>query len=184
MLRHALISLILKKGYHAITVDEICEAADVGRSTFYAHFTGKEDLHLSGLETLRRMLVERQNEAIACNGPGARRTFAFSLPMFEHARDHIDLYRAMVGKGGGSGSLDGIRQMIANLMRSELAASGTKTAQDGLPRELIVQHLVGAYMSVLAWWLDGGAKLPPERIDAIFRRLATEGVAITGGANR
>jgi hypothetical protein len=29
---------------------------------------------------------------------------------------------------------------------------------------------------VLTWWLDGGAKLSPERMDAMFRRLAAEGV--------
>jgi hypothetical protein len=32
-------------------------------------------------------------------------------------------------------------------------------------------------MAVLIWWLDSGAKLPPERVDAMFRRLTTSGVA-------
>jgi hypothetical protein len=31
-------------------------------------------------------------------------------------------------------------------------------------------------MAVLTWWLDKGAKLPPQRVDAMFRRLATEGI--------
>jgi hypothetical protein len=30
-------------------------------------------------------------------------------------------------------------------------------------------------MAVLARWLDGGAKLAPREVDAMFRRLATEG---------
>ena len=30
MLQHAVISLILKKGYEAITIEDICEAANVG----------------------------------------------------------------------------------------------------------------------------------------------------------
>ena len=33
MLQKAHLSLILEKGYEAITVDDICEAANVGRST-------------------------------------------------------------------------------------------------------------------------------------------------------
>jgi hypothetical protein len=33
-----------------------------------------------------------------------------------------------------------------------------------------------ASYTVLTWWLDGGAKLPPKRVDAMFRRFATEGI--------
>src|SRR5258708_21741373 len=50
ILRHALSSLILKKGYEAISITDICEAANVARSTFYAHFSSKDDLKRSGLE--------------------------------------------------------------------------------------------------------------------------------------
>ncbi len=52
-------SLLLKKGYEAIRVKDICDVANVGRSTFYAHYTGKDDLKRSGLEQLRRQLMER-----------------------------------------------------------------------------------------------------------------------------
>jgi hypothetical protein len=31
-------------------------------------------------------------------------------------------------------------------------------------------------MAVLTWWLDGGAKLPPQHIDEMFRRLTLEGI--------
>jgi hypothetical protein len=50
-------------------------------------------------------------------------------------------------------------------------------AKSAMPRELVVQYVVGAYMAVVTWWLDGGAKLAPEKVDAMFQRLATEGIA-------
>jgi hypothetical protein len=31
-------------------------------------------------------------------------------------------------------------------------------------------------MAVLTWWLDGGAKLPPQHIDAMFRHLTLEDI--------
>lgn len=31
-------------------------------------------------------------------------------------------------------------------------------------------------MAVMISWLDGGAKLPPEQVNAMFRRLATQGI--------
>jgi hypothetical protein len=49
-----------------------------------------------------------------------------------------------------------------------------------MAREFIIQYVVGAYMAVMTWWLEGGAKLPPQQIDAMFRRLATEGIPPSG----
>jgi AcrR family transcriptional regulator len=175
-LQHALNSLILKKGYEAITIKDICDAANIGRSTFYAHYTSKDDLKRSGLEPLRRLLVDRQREALATTGDIGDRIFGFSLAMFEHARDHRDHYRALVGGRGGTVSLGAIRQILSDLVRDELAATVHKKSDDVIPRELVVQYIVGAFMVVLTWWLDGGAKLPPHRIDASFRRLATKGI--------
>jgi AcrR family transcriptional regulator len=176
MLQQAHISLILEKGYEATTVEEICDAANVGRSTFYAHYTSKDDLRRSGLENLRRLLVDRQNEALATPGDIRDRSLSFSLTMFEHAKDHIDLYRALVGGRGGAVALGAIRQILSDLVRNELAATDRQKSVDVISRELVVQYVVGAFMAVMTWWLDGGAKLPPHRIDAMFRRLATEGI--------
>jgi AcrR family transcriptional regulator len=176
MLQDALMSLIRKKRYEAITIKDICDVANVGRSTFYSHYTSKDDLKRSGLENLRGLLVDRQRDALAGPGEMRDRSLGFCLTMFEHARDHMDLYRALMGGRGGTVALGTIRQILSDLVRAELAATIDKNSADAIPRELVVQYVVGAYMAVLTWWLDGGAKLPPERIDAMFRRLAIEGI--------
>src|SRR6516164_9340157 len=170
MLHQALLSLIMEKGYEPITVEDICERANVGRSTFYAHFTGKDDLKRSGLGHLRQELLDRHRSASASEQSSAG-PFGFSLPMFEHARDHMNLYRALVGSKGGAIALDTIRQTLCEFVRGELAKTEGKDT-NRVPREFVVQHIVGAYMAVLTWWLDGGAKLPPERMDAMFQSLA------------
>jgi AcrR family transcriptional regulator len=176
MLQQALNSLIPKKGYEAITVKDICEVANLGRSTFYAHYTSKDDLKRSGFEPLRRLLVDRQREALTMARDDRSRSLGFSLGMFEHARDHRDHYRALVGSRGGTVSLGTIPKILSELVRGELVATAAKNSADDIPRELVVQYVVGAYMAVMTWWLDGGAKLPPQRIDAMFRRLATQGI--------
>jgi TetR/AcrR family transcriptional regulator, transcriptional repressor for nem operon len=37
-------SLVLQRGFHATTVDEICAAADVTKGSFFHHFENKEDI--------------------------------------------------------------------------------------------------------------------------------------------
>ena len=176
LLHQALMSLVLDKGYEDVTVAEVCDAANVGRSTFYAHFTGKDDLRRHGVDHVRKSIVEQYREAELGRGDLKRRPFAFSLTMFEHGRDHLDRYRALVGSDGGSVVLATIRQTLSDLVRDELASDADKVSGAAIPRDLVVHYVVGAFMDVLTWWLDGGAELPPERIDAMFRRLATEGI--------
>ena len=175
MLHEALLSLLAKKDYDSITVEDVCESADVGRSTFYAHYTSKDDLMRSGFKHLRQSLVDRQRDAaVSRNVKG--RGLAFSQAVFEHARDHRHLHRTLVGNRGGAIALGTVRQILCDLVRGELAAKAGKNSKDEIPRELVVQYVVGAYMAVVTWWLDGGAKLPPERISTMFRHLATEGI--------
>lgn len=175
LLQHALISLILQKDYETITVEDICAAANVGRSTFYAHYTGKDDLKRRGLEEHLRTLLSAHT--MPATDDSQDRRFGFSLTLLQHARKHLGLYRALIRSRGGAIGLNAIRRIVADLVRDELhAPSGGKSKQDSA-REVAVQYLVGAYMSVLTWWLDGGAKLPAEQVDALFRRLANSGVA-------
>jgi len=82
----------------------------------------------------------------------------------------------MAGSRGGTMALGHIRKLVADMVREELGPGGSRNSAEAMPRELVVQYIVGAYMAVLTWWLDGGAKLPPEQIDAMFCRLATQGV--------
>jgi AcrR family transcriptional regulator len=171
ILQSALISLILDKGYEATTITDICRLAKVGRSTFYFHFASKDDLKRSGLEHLRHALDHQQREAAAAS---ENRDLSFSLFLFKHAQDHLDLYRALASGRGGAVALQSIRKIVSDLARRELAKNAGQ--EPGIPRGFAVEYLVGAYMAVLTWWLDHGARLPPEKIDAMFRKMATQGV--------
>jgi len=181
MLQQALMSLILEKRYDAITVEDICNTANIGRSTFYSHYTSKDDLKRRGLEEhLRRLLVDRQREILTTSGDVKDRSLGFSITMFEHARDHIDMHRALLGSRGDAVVHKSICRILSDVVRNELNALDNKTnrrrSTDTIPRDLVVQYIVGAYMAVLTWWLKGGAKIPAQQIDPMFRRLVIEGI--------
>lgn len=176
LLLDALISLFLRKDYESITIKNIVDEANVGRSTFYAHYAGKEDLLRSGFENLRAHLSDQHKQARAKRRDPKPRDLGFCLAMFEHTRDHIDLYRALVGGRGGTVVLESIRAILSDLLRDELTAELEAPSGEAPPPELVVQYFVGAFMAVLTWWLDQNADIPPERIDAMFRRMTTEGI--------
>ena len=170
----ALIALVQKRDYDAITVGDIAAAADVGRSTFYAHFRSKDDLMRNGGGGLRAMLTEHwRRPAGAVPDP-----VGFSLFMFEHAREWRPTYRAFMRGRAGPIMVDKLRRVLADLVRDELATNDGREPAAAIPREFRVQYLVGAFVSVLVWWLDRGAKEPPQQMDAAFRSMALGGLAL------
>ena len=161
-LRTALVTLMAEKGYDAVTVQDILDRAQVGRTTFYAHYLGKDALHEDGFRELERWLTAEARAA-----SGARR-LAFSLPMFEHAEAHRKLYRSLVGRRAAAMVQRRIRQLLAAAVRAELAPEASRL---DAPLDLVVEHVVGSYHAVLVWWLDHRTGLSPAQIDAVFRRL-------------
>ena len=158
-LHHTLLALIVARGYDAISVQDICEAAGIGRSTFYAHYTGKDDLKRSGLDHLKAAL-KGQGEGLA-----------FTRALFAHARDFAGHYRALKEGLGAQVSFDALRQVLSELIAEALAGEGTR-----FERDLRERFVTGALMSVLTWYLDAGAAESPETVDAIFQKLIAGGV--------
>src|SRR3954466_4722486 len=63
LLGDALVELMLEKHFESITVQDILDRADVGRSTFYAHYTDKESLLLSQIEHIIHEMEEYASDS-------------------------------------------------------------------------------------------------------------------------
>jgi AcrR family transcriptional regulator len=170
-LHQALVALVLEKGYEAVTIKDIVERANVGRSTFYAHYDSKEDLLTNGLAELRALLTARQRAALAEEGDVGQRCLGFSLALFEHAQSFRDIYRVLVGERGSAIVMNRMRALLADLVSQDLAAIAPAANDGQIPRSALIQFVVGALMSVLAWWMDRKSRLSPAEVDTIFRRL-------------
>lgn len=64
LLSDALVSLVLEKGYDEVSIQDIIDRANVGRSTFYSHYENKEQLLLFGHEHLRALILREEDGPI------------------------------------------------------------------------------------------------------------------------
>jgi AcrR family transcriptional regulator len=171
-LGNALVALILRKGYEGITVQEIIDEADVGRSTFYMHYTGKEDLLRASFDALRAALSDA---AALKRAAGNTESLAFSLTLFEHACANKQVYRALAGSRGGVVVGKQMRLVLADVVRMELGTG----ASDAIPLDIRVQFVVDTFLAVLSWSIARKPAVPPPQMNEFFRRLVMHGL---GGA--
>jgi len=173
LLQDALMALIVEKGYEAVTVQDIIDRANVGRSTFYDHFLDKQALLVSGFEQLRAFLSQ-QHPTLTASG---ELRLGFSLPMFEHACSYRPVYRAMIGKQSGAVVRKEIQQLLTDLVRAELAVLAPSAATP-VALNIVVQYVVSAFMGLLAWCADHDSPATAAEIDTIFQQLTMPGVLV------
>ena len=171
LLDGALQALIVEKGFEAVSVQEILDKADVGRSTFYAHFADKEDLLTYGLGKLHGQLREQQQRSADTAPSATRRRFAFSRGVFAHTAEHRDLFALMVGRRSGAVVEQHFQRMLLDLVRAELGATGTKTKGRAAALEAISQHVTGGLVALVRWWVGGRPRFTVDEVDELFHRL-------------
>lgn len=158
-LREALVSLVLERGYAAVTVEHIVAAADVGRATFYTHFKEKEALYDHVVENLLQELRGRLEEILEPGEEGfSGRPVA---AMFEHAAEQPDTYRMILrGEGDGRGLRafeDAWTEAAYGVFSARAEAHGVRPRVD---LRVLSRAWVGEQVAVLQWWLDAAEPRP------------------------
>ena len=168
-LHDALLGLMAEKSYDAVTVQDIIDRADVGRSTFYSHFSDKRDLLDSGFEDLNQLLAQRPAHV---RGGMLR----FSLPLLEHAHSHRRLARALVARRGGSPVHDRFLGVLTSTIRAELDELVAQHKGAIRADDLTVDYIAGALLAVITGWLDTARHKTPAEVDALFHTLVDPGL--------
>jgi AcrR family transcriptional regulator len=169
-LREALVALILERGWEGFSVQDVCDRADVARSTFYTHFADKEELVGGGFDDLRRAL---RAQLAASGRPGP---LGFSRGLIEHAHEQRRLFLAVVGKKSGHLVQQRFRDLVLDLVREDLGAA----LAPGPRRDAVAAFVAGAFIELLTWSLEAKRTIPPDELDALFHDLADPVLAVAG----
>jgi len=176
LLRRALLSLIQEKGYDRVTVQDILEQADVGRSTFYAHYRDKDDLLRAGFEDIRAALAA-ERDAAETQAASRAEFLQPMLAVFRHVGAHRHFWGALSRKGGADLVTRILRESVSDLVREHLRSQFPDATATRTQLEAAIQFVAGACMGLVIWWLeDDAVPYSAEEVHSIFRRLTTQGV--------
>jgi AcrR family transcriptional regulator len=176
LLHQALGSLIREKPFDSIVVKEILERANVGRSTFYTHFSDKDDLLVGAIH---EMLGSAQATALPPSAPRSERLVWFSLPVFEHLERHRHTSDEKIGANGWAHVHERLQQVLAELiadhLRRELPLR--RKTPPLIPPDLLAHYVASTFILTLTWWVESRSPLPSNEINDLFRSLIVPSLA-------
>jgi AcrR family transcriptional regulator len=179
------LQLFAERGYPNVTVEDITEAADVGKGTFFNYFESKDQV----LSVMAEIQLGKVKEALTMAEAGERTICSVLHHLFLRSAEEPgrspDLARALLSSFLAS---EGVRRLMAHNLASEgrkmlaqIVAAGQKRGEIDLrlKKEKVALHIQQAFMgTLLLWSLDGQPALEvsaEEGFQHFWRAVAVSG---------
>jgi AcrR family transcriptional regulator len=156
----ALTELIMEKGYEAISVQDIIDRANVGRSTFHSHYENKEQLLLGNIN-FQQALVHAPDKDPEHYPWGVNLSY-----LFHHTKEHLPLAKALARTNS--------IQLLSNYFAEMCAVQICEQLKKRLPQRASraevqmaryqAEAAAGAIIRMLFKWLADGATTPTEKM--------------------
>lgn len=156
-------TLLEDKRYDHITVQDIIDEADVGRSTFYAHFETKDLL----LDAMCEELFYHIFEHDPCPWVGKDYDLESKLShTLWHIRDNkSDLSRVLLSDSGEL-FMAYFKEHLHKMFEMHISIFTVD-----VPQDFILNHLVGSFAETVKWWMTEDMKTEPEAVAKYFMQM-------------
>ena len=161
--------LLAKENYNNITVQQIIDKANVGRTTFYAHFETKDML----LQEMCTVLFHH----VFLDHPEAESNHDFSLSegdsrkIVTHILYHLKENGYNISKliTGESSEIflryftEYLNSLVVNCLLKDM-----KNEKCHVPDAFLRNHISGSFVNMVQWWIKNGMKEKPEELCDYF----------------
>lgn len=158
--------LMAEQHYSEVTVAQVIKRADIGRSTFYAHFETKDELLNQMCVEMFTHIFEGVDEHCVTHATLEAKDLT---GMLAHLLYHLrDTHHSICGKLLGEGEphfTAYFKLRLADLFTREMPK------RPNMPAELATELLVAAFCQEIAWWVKGGYTYGPEQIAQWFQNF-------------
>lgn len=164
--------LLSKKSYTRITVQDIIDQANIGRSTFYSHFETKDDL-------VKEMCTDIFQHVFS-EHLDSENTHDFSLEegnpdvmithILYHLQDNKKDITAILSCESGALFLHFFKQFLNELIVKHILNKPEQRLND-IPEAFLINHISGSFIEMVKWWIIQGMKQTPEELAQWFGKV-------------
>jgi len=169
-------SLLEKKRFENITVQEIIDEANIGRSTFYAHFETKDELLRSMCtEIFQHVFTQElpQETDRGCNADIRSLELKLGHILYHLQENQLNLKGLLASESG-----ELFMSFLKDYLRDLFSRYLDQFSLD-VPEHYLLHHLTGSFAETVKWWVAQDMTPAPENMAgyymAVIRNQASTG---------
>ena len=164
-------ALLTEKRYEQITVQDIIDRADIGRSTFYAHFETKDDLLKSTCRNMFDHIFEDHPSSESSHdfSAGADSLKDRLTHILYHLKDDRNWYERIFACESADLFWDYFKTQFLELIRRYGADKNAE--QLSVPGNFYLNYYCSAFIEAVKWWFENGLKTSPEDMEQYFEKV-------------
>lgn len=169
----ALTILLEQKNFSYITVQEIIDEANIGRSTFYAHFETKDHLIY---EMCSDIFAHVFSEDLQTEGTHDFSNSSHDLRerithVLYHLKDsNLHICQLLSGESG---------ELFMNYFKKylpQMFETLIKLSNSALPKAYLNNYLVGSFADTVMWWVNQKMEQMPEQVAEYYLTVIQKGI--------
>ncbi len=166
------IRLLDQQHYNSVTVRDIIEEANIGRSTFYAHFETKDDLLQSLCRELFDHIISTALDRQDTHGLYSCTNAPHSMicHILQHLQENDGNILTLLSCESNAIFLQYFKRGMDELVRMQFLAEPAER-RCKVPTEFLVNHISGSFVEMVQWWLENGCTQTPQELDEYFRSV-------------
>lgn len=151
----AFFNLLNERSFQQISVGQIIERARIGRSTFYSHFTSKDDLLAAVTERLFKHVFETSSygeHQTQSSQPGQDSLLDLLTHLFQHFKENEEKVSTLFKLEDEYFSRH-LHQQLGTYLVPLVLPLYFDNAEMELPEILLQQYITATFITCLSWWL-------------------------------
>ena len=172
----AFITLISKENYSKISIQEIIDEANIGRSTFYTHYKDKDELLDALCKEIFDHILTAAKDLHHTHGVVEHDGVPNSVicHMLQHIKENDHNILILFSCESNDIFLKYFKEHLRELMRINFIQDRPKREIE-IPEDFLLNHITGSFVEMVQWWIKNGLKETPEQLDFYFSTVIIKG---------
>lgn len=169
--------LIKKKNYANITIQDILDESEIGRTTFYIHFKSKDEV-LKSIVSDIFFHVTNPNLEFEHNYTSDNNFLSLINHILYHFKDEKELLTAILKSESHDIFLNNLEEHLDLMIKERMIPYYTA---DNVPEDILLNHLSRSLTEIILWWISkSNCKESPEEISYYYFSLVMPALTTKG----